>query len=286
MQIELHGKQWATHMLCVACLLSVGTSLRAEVRVTQHVTEQGAVEIEINGADSAPHALRLAELSRGETISVVNLKKKNGADPIWRASIPSNAPAGVYKIAVLDREGRELVIHRESLDKAEDVQSASVDIDRRRGELKWPLPRCALVRINAGLRDGMFIRTLMPWTFCGPGQQSVPWDFWDAEHIANYRDHPGLSVHAMSLPLPPDLVVVGRVRMDNDYLASERLRGLVLQDEDYSFDVTISGSGAVRRDGYSAGPVPSVAVGQPVQVSLSPSSRRSLARDRFELLFF
>lgn len=259
----------------------------AEVpEVTNRTLDDGTVEFQIRGLKTPPARLVIEDIRTAKRVATV--KKIAPAQSVegFTAAWKPGRVEGVYVARLYDRNGVEIDMPREMPSgAADDVKVLNVEISGRDEHVSWSTDRAALVRVNAGLDGGMFIKMVSPWRFAASGAHRTPWDFWDDDRVAHYKDSRALQVYALAVPLPSFLIVVGQPDFAT-YRDLPLFRGFGSLADGYTFDVEVMGASTVHDAAFPGRTIPVVVPGDRLRLRLDEPTRRALARERFEYLFY
>lgn len=205
---------------------------------------------------------------------------------LYLARLAESPPEGVYEIKIFDAKGSELAISRPPIyTPQERLTSIRTSLDRRKGVVSWAPEQTSLNRVNAGFSGGMFIGTLKSWHFSAAANCSVSWDFWDEDHVADYRNARGLRVVARSVPLPAYLLVIGQPLYE-DYMKLPLFADLRMLDPEFGFEVSVDSDNHREVDFLPGKKVVELSPGSAVRISLDQVGRDVLASKRYEILFY
>lgn len=275
--------------LFLSCLFGLAGFAGAgerHVEVSHRTLTDGAVEFQVRGTAGRPSALGLVDVRTDEEL--VRLSSFDFSEPgnLYIAHLPSGNQDGVYQIKLYDGEDEEIAFPCLPVSPPKQaLNAANATVDRRKSLVSWVPGQTSLVRVNAGLEDGMFIRTLMPWHFSAAVERSVPWNFWDVDHVADYRSDPNLRVYAVSVPLPSYLVVIGRP-LFRTYADLPLFAKLDVLEPEFGFEITVDSDQVHKIDSLPGKDIPEVSPGSAVRIQLDPAGVDALASKRFEILFF
>ena len=285
-QMFIAMRRWCA---CILCLLgSIGSSVAGTglAAVSHRTLADGVVEFQIRETEVPPSALGLYDVRTGKEAARISDIVHSEPRGLYVARLAKSPPEGVYEIKIFDAKGSELGISRPPIiTPQERLTSIRTSLDRRKGVVSWGPEQTSLNRVNAGFSGGMFIGTLKSWHFSAAVNSSVPWDFWDEDHVADYRNARGLRVVARSVPLPAYLLVIGQPLYE-DYMKLPLFAGLSMLDPEYGFEVSVDSDKHRKVDFLPGKKVVELSPGSAVRISLDQVGRDVLASKRYEILFY
>ena len=256
------------------------------VEISHATLSDDAVEFQIRGATEKPSALGLYDVRTGKEMARLSSFGPAEIGDMFTARLPAGNPEGLYGIRLYGENGDEIKYPRSPVSPPqENLDAISATLDRLRSTVSWTPKQTSLIRVNAGLAGGMFIRTLRPWHFSAAVECSVPWDFWDDDHVADYRTTSGLLVYARPIPLPPYLVVIGQPLYEA-YADLPMFAELDVLDPEFDFEVTADGDQFREVDFLPGKKVVEISPGSAIRVQLDQAGKHILASSRYEILFY
>ncbi len=121
------------------------------------------------------------------------------------------APDGYYLLTFELQDGEEAYIWDPSDRSGGNRLAASaVRYDSVAEEVRYTLPKPAIVRIHLGLRDGPLLRTLVDWVVRPHGGQAESWDGFDASGVQRFSSSRELDIAIWAYELPVNAVIVDR----------------------------------------------------------------------------
>ena len=253
----------------------------SDPQIGYQVTDDGNILFQIRGDKNPPHELSLIELGHSEpTIKLSAFEPSPVLKNTFTALWTPGEQTGVYELHGKAFDGKEFTWERKALTRPFTLDSVRADLNRRDGRVTWTPRKSSIVRVNAGLEGGMFIKTLRPWHFSNASTQTEEWDFWDHQGVAEYRNSRRVGVYARAIDLPSDLVVVGSPSYER-YQDHPRVSGMELDTQDYYFSVQ-----PFKKNASGNQNVASLLPNDPIRITLNNDTDQRLARDRYEYLFF
>lgn len=271
---------------CLFVTARCAVAAEGNVEISHATLADGSVEFQIRGVTERPSALGLYEIRTNMEMARISSFHFSENGGIYIARLPAGNPEGVYEIRLYGGDGEEIVFPRLPVSPPRGtLEGISTVLDRRKSVVSWVPNQTSLLRVNAGFDGGMFIRTLVPWHFSAAVKCSVPWDFWDEDHVADYRNARGLRVYARAIPLPSHLVVLGQP-LFNVYTNLPLFADLNMLDPEFGFAVTVDGDQVHEVDFLPGKKVAEISPGSAIRIQLDQAGKEILASKRYEILFF
>lgn len=79
--------------------------------------------------------------------------------------------------------------------------------DHEKDNIEYVLPKACMVRIRAGLKEGMLVETLMDWVPHTAGRHQMTWDGKDGSGLFNIGRHPQLELNLTCYTLPNNAII-------------------------------------------------------------------------------
>lgn len=79
--------------------------------------------------------------------------------------------------------------------------------DKKTGKIEYVLPKACMIRLRAGLKNGMLARTIFDWQPRSAGRHTYKWDGKDESGLINLSNHPELDLHLSSYTLPANTII-------------------------------------------------------------------------------
>ncbi|UCE98681.1 MAG: hypothetical protein JSV82_05680 [Planctomycetota bacterium] len=80
--------------------------------------------------------------------------------------------------------------------------------DKKSGKVEYVLPKACMIRLRAGLNNGMMARTIFDWQPRPAGRHTYKWDGKDEAGLMNLSNHPELDLHLSCYTLPSNTIIV------------------------------------------------------------------------------
>jgi flagellar hook assembly protein FlgD len=105
------------------------------------------------------------------------------------------------------------------------VRPHTYTFDRKSGRIEYVLPKACMVRLRAGLSEGMLVRTIFDWEPRTAGRHIYKWDGRDGSGFMNLSNHPELNLNLTCYTLPSNTIITtGKVAS----LESEGIAGKII----------------------------------------------------------
>lgn len=168
--------------------------------------------------------------------------------------------------------------------------------DKKSGKIEYVLPKTCMVRIRAGLKDGMLAKTIFDWKPQKAGRHIEMWDGKDVSGLMNLLKHPDLELKLTCYTLPANTIIVTGQAVPLIQLKTEKnsntksdpwaKKGKYVH---YTHDkgichepeFTVSFPAAKEIDG-----VPVISGSTTIRIVLDKRDAQDLINKRFEIMFF
>lgn len=80
--------------------------------------------------------------------------------------------------------------------------------NKENGRIEYVLPKACMVRLRAGLKEGMLLRTLLDWQPRQAGRHTMQWDGKDGTGQFDLSRHPDLELKLTCYTLPDNTIIV------------------------------------------------------------------------------
>ena len=87
------------------------------------------------------------------------------------------------------------------------VKPLEYTLDKETGEIEYVLPKACMIRIRAGLKAGMFAKSLFDWRPNTAGRHSYKWDGKDNTGQMYLLKHPDLDIRLTCYTLPANTII-------------------------------------------------------------------------------
>jgi len=264
--------------------------------------EKAALGFEI----SKPGDVQVAIYNRlGEKVCGFNMAGlKAGRHSItWDGHGPYGPPAAgnvfLYVIEATTKDGEKFVYNEAAKTGGIEMKPLKYTMDKNTGRIEYVLPKAGMVRIRAGLKDGMFGKSMFHWKPHTAGRHTYQWDGMDNSGMMNLLRHPELELRLRSYTLPANTVIItgkvkplksGKEHLENENPGGESVWATKSKNLHYRHDprichpprFTVSFPGS-KEEGNGA-PVVSGIV--PVRVELDKHDVWHLTSTRYEIMIF
>ena len=87
------------------------------------------------------------------------------------------------------------------------VEPLEFVFDQKTGKVEFVLPKACMIRLRAGLNNGMLARTIFDWQPHAAGRHSYNWDGKDESGLMNLLNHPELDLHLSCYTLAENTII-------------------------------------------------------------------------------
>ena len=222
----------------------------------------------------------------------------------WDGRTPDNVFASgelfLFVIKATDERGRSIFYNRARETGGLEVKSLEYTLDRETGKIEYVLPNTCMIRIRAGLKDGLFAKTLIDWQPQLPGRHHFIWDGKDESGLINLLKHPNLDLRLTCYALPDNVIIMtGKTiplteNIDNigeKESHREEIWGTKGKYLHYSHDPGVCHAPAFRvlfpsasNQEHNENPI--VTGNTPIRVEIDEKDLQHLINTRFEVMFF
>lgn len=88
------------------------------------------------------------------------------------------------------------------------VKAREFVFDKKTGKVEYILPKACMIRLRAGLNNGMLAQTIFDWQPRSAGRHTYEWDGKDTSGLMNLSNHPELDLHLSCYTLPANTIIV------------------------------------------------------------------------------
>jgi hypothetical protein len=114
----------------------------------------------------------------------------------------------LYVIEAEGKDGKRVIHNPANKTGGIETKSLKYTVDRETGEITYVLPKACMIRIRAGLKDGMFGKSLFDWMPSTAGRHTYMWDGKDSSGWMNLLKNHHLSIRLTCYTLPTNTVIV------------------------------------------------------------------------------
>jgi len=181
-----------------------------------------------------------------------------------------------------------------------EVKSLEYTLDTEKGKIEYVLPKACMIRIRAGLKDGMFAGSIFDWRPMTAGRHTYYWDGKDNSGQMYLLKHQDLDLRLTCYTLPANTIITAQteVPFDTEDNAAEtespdrsRLWATKGKYFHYQHDPRICHQPRFnvlfptkkRLDSNNTAIVSGIV---PVRIELDPRDARHLINRRFEIMLF
>ncbi len=113
----------------------------------------------------------------------------------------------LYVIEARTKDGRKVIYNRAGRTGGLQVKTLEYTLDSDTGEIEYVLPKACMIRIRAGLEDGMFGNLLLDWKPSTAGRHTHQWDGMDSTGRMNLLNHRDLDIRLTCHTLPDNTII-------------------------------------------------------------------------------
>jgi len=113
----------------------------------------------------------------------------------------------LYVIEAKTEDGQRAIYNTADETGGIEVQTLEYTLDKETGKIEYVLPKACMIRLRAGLKDGMLAQTIFDWRPSTAGRHCFNWDGKDSTGQINLLRHPELDVRLTCYTLPSNTVI-------------------------------------------------------------------------------
>ena len=113
----------------------------------------------------------------------------------------------LYVIEAKTKDGEKATYNPARKTGGLEVKSLEYTLDRETGKVEYVLPKACMIRIRAGLRDGMFAKSLFDWKPSTAGRHTYYWDGKDNSGQMYLLKHRELDLRLTCYTLPANTII-------------------------------------------------------------------------------
>jgi hypothetical protein len=87
------------------------------------------------------------------------------------------------------------------------VKPHTYTFDRSTGKIEYVLPKACMIRLRAGLKEGMLARTIFDWEPRTAGRHNENWDGKGVSGLISLSNHPDLDLNLTCYTLPSNTII-------------------------------------------------------------------------------
>ena len=186
-----------------------------KVRLNQKVfspSKGQSITLNFEVSKSADIRMLIYDRQGFEVYHVDKPKAKSGKHSItWngRKTDAKLAPGRVflYVIQASTNRGEETVYNPADRTGGLEVKPLSFSFDKETGKLEYVLPKTCMIRLRAGLKDGMLSNTIFDWVPQTSGRHTYIWDGMNKSETMNLLKHPDLDINLTCYTLPENTII-------------------------------------------------------------------------------
>lgn len=205
----------------------------------------------------------------------------------------------LYTIEASDNRGRRFVYNPAKKSGGQLTKPLEFSCDRKTGKMEYVLPKNCMLRLRAGLKNGMLARTIFDWQPFTAGRHKYEWDGKDETGTMSLLNHPELDLNLTPYALPANIVIVtDPVPFESTEKSGELQAGAKFDPwakkgkyfhyghdprkcHEPRFAVSFPGPKKMNEES-----VPIVSGVTPLRVKLDPRDEQHLIRTRFEVMVY
>ncbi len=240
---------------------------------------------------------------RGRPVkSLLPGRQKEGANHVsWDGKDENGVfavdPVIVYVIETGDKEGNVSVYDPRNETAGWKLEARDFIVDGKGGRIEYVLPKAAMVRIRAGLKQGPMLHNLLDWQPQEAGRHVLAWDGRDGSGNFSLLENQNLELNLRAYTLADNSIIVKRPgRTGDGRTAGSRSRPGEMQGTDFSKDIhyyhhpadchaprfAMDFPKAKRGDDG----IPVLAGAAPVRIAVVEEDAAPLIDRRFEVMFY
>ena len=113
----------------------------------------------------------------------------------------------LYVIEAKTKDGNKVIYNPARKTGGFEVKPLEYTLDKKTGEIEYVLPKACMIRIRAGLKDGMFTGSVFEWEPRTAGRHNYKWDGKDNSDQMNLLRHRDLDIRLTCYTLPANTII-------------------------------------------------------------------------------
>lgn len=201
----------------------------------------------------------------------------------------------LYVIKVKTHDGQELIYNPAPETGGELIKVHDYTYDKKTGQVEYVLPKACMVRLRAGLKEGMLAKTILDWKPQSAGRHSFLWDGKDDTGLLDLSKHPDLELKLTCYTLPDNTIILTdqSMEMNNSY-PSEPVDVWGAEDKKkyihYQHNPQICHepkfSVSFPKSKTNSEGIPVLVGNTPVRVEINKRDKMDLVNKRFEIMLY
>lgn len=114
----------------------------------------------------------------------------------------------LYVIEAVDSDGKKIIYNPADRTGGNVVAAADYTYDKKNKTIEYVLPKTGMVRLRAGLKDGIFIRNILDWEPQTAGRHSLSWDGKDENGLFDIGSNGDLRLNLVCYTLPANTIII------------------------------------------------------------------------------
>ena len=162
---------------------------------------------------SEPADVKVSFYNRlGKEVKGFDLPGSNagGHEVIWDGRNPEGRQAKgrvfLFVIEAVSEDGEKTVFNLAEATGGQALKTLEFSLDDDTGKVEYVLPSAAMIRMRAGLKDGMLAGTIFDWMPSSAGRHSFVWDGMDSSGSFNLLRRKDVSLRIVGYSLPGNTV--------------------------------------------------------------------------------
>lgn len=125
----------------------------------------------------------------------------------------------LYVIKAKNENDKEVIYNPAPETGGELIKVYDYTYDKKTGQVEYVLPKVCMVRLRAGLGEGMLAKTVFDWQPQKAGRHTFKWDGKDDSGLLDLSQHPDLELKLTCYTLPDNVIIVSdqSMMMNNSY---------------------------------------------------------------------
>lgn len=113
----------------------------------------------------------------------------------------------LYIIEAEDKNGQKALYNKAKETGGFRIEPVEFTVDGDTGKIEYVLPKACMVRLHAGLKDGMLANSIFDWQPHTAGRHNYNWDGKDESGIMSILKNPDLNVSLVYYTLPENTII-------------------------------------------------------------------------------
>jgi flagellar hook assembly protein FlgD len=202
----------------------------------------------------------------------------------------------LYVIEAVNADGRKTTYSPAKRTGGLEVKASDYSFYAKTGKIEYVLPKTCMVRIRAGLKDAVLVRTILDWEPQTAGRHILTWDGKDEGGLVDIGSHPDLELNLACYTLPANTIIVSGqvIPLPESGQGGKFEKALWAREGKYlhyshdprnchepKFTISFPQHKKTNEEG-----LPILSGKVPIRIEVDPNDIRYMTNKRFEIVFY